>query len=74
MHVPLIAWRTSRRYTKDIVYVLSLPATMDKLQERIILKLAVNSITPDMLQRVWTKLDYSFDECRGTREAHIKYL
>ena len=37
-------------YVKDRVYVPPLPATVDKLQKRI--TVAVNSVTPDMLQRV----------------------
>jgi hypothetical protein len=32
---------------------------MDELQERI--TAAVNSVTPDMLQRVWSELDYRID-------------
>jgi len=39
-------------YLKDRVYVPPLPATVDKLQERI--TAAVNSVTPDMLQRFWS--------------------
>ena len=55
-------WRT--------VYVPPLPATVDKLQERI--TAAVNSVTPDMLQRVWSDLDYRIDVCRVTRGGHIE--
>jgi hypothetical protein len=32
---------------------------------------AVNSVTPDMLQRVWSELDYRSDVCRVTRWGHI---
>ena len=52
-------------YAKDRVYVPPLPATVDELQERI--TAAVKSVTPDMLQRVWSELDYSIDVCRVTR-------
>ena len=48
-------------YVKDRVYVPPLPATVDELQERI--TAAVKSVTPDMLQRVWAKLDYCIDVC-----------
>ena len=48
-------------YMKDRVYVPQLPATVDELQERI--TVAVNSVTPDMLQRVWSELDYRIDIC-----------
>jgi hypothetical protein len=33
---------------------------------------AVNSITPDMLQRVWSELDYRIDVCRVTRRGHVE--
>ena len=33
---------------------------------------AVNSVTPDMLQRVWSELDYRVDVCRVTRGGHIQ--
>ena len=45
-------------YVKNRVYVPPLPATM--------------SVTPDMLQRVWSKLDYHIDVCRVTRGGHIE--
>ena len=53
------------RYVKDRVYVPPLPATVGDLQERI--TAAVNSVTPDMLQRVRSELDYCIDICRVTR-------
>jgi hypothetical protein len=46
---------------KDRVYVPQLPATMDELQERI--TAAVNSVTPDMLHRDRSELDYRIDVC-----------
>jgi len=55
---------------KDRVYVPQLPVTVDELQERI--TAAVKSVTPDMLQRVWSKLDYHIDVCRVTRGGHIE--
>jgi len=36
------------------------------------LNAAVNSVTPDMLQRVWSELDYRIDVCRVTRGGHIE--
>jgi len=30
------------------------------------------SVTPDMLQRVWSELDYRIDVCRVTRGGHIE--
>jgi len=52
-------------YVKDRFYVPPLPATVDELQERTIA--AVKSVTPGMLQRVWSELDYHIDVCRVTR-------
>ena len=43
---------------------------VDELQERI--TAAVKSVTPDMLQRVWSELDYRIDVCRVTRGEHIE--
>jgi len=57
-------------YVKDRVYVPPLPATMDELQERI--TAAVNLVTQDMLQRVWSELDYRINVCRVTRGGHIE--
>ena len=55
---------------KDRVYVSPPHATVDELQERI--TGAVNSVMPDMLQRVWSELDYGIDVCRVTRGGHIE--
>jgi len=57
-------------YVKGRVYIPPLPATMDELQECI--TAAVNSVTPDMLQRVWSELDYHIDVCRVTKGGHIE--
>ena len=50
---------------KDRVYVLALPVTVDELRESI--TAAVNSVTPDMLQSVWSELDYRIDVCQVTK-------
>jgi len=63
-------WLFSWGYVKDRVYVPPLPATVDELQERV--TAAVNSVTPDMLQRVWSELDYRIDVCQVTRGGHIE--
>ena len=56
-------------YVKDRVYVPPLPATVDELREHI--AAAVNSVTPDMLQRAWSGLDYCIDVSRVTKGGHI---
>ena len=46
------------------------PVIVDELQQRV--TAAVKSVTPDMLQRVWSELDYRIDVCRVTRGGHMK--
>ena len=35
---------------------------------------AVETITPDLLSRVWQELDYRLDVCRVTKGAYIEHL
>jgi hypothetical protein len=55
-------------YVKDKVFVPPLPASIPDLKNRI--TTAVETITPDMLIRVWQELDYR----RVTKGAHIEHL
>jgi len=57
-------------YVKDRVYVPPLPATVDELQQCI--TGAVDSVKPDVLQRVWCELDYRIDVCWVTKGGHIE--
>ena len=59
-------------YVKDQVYVPPLPASIPELKLRI--RTAIETITADMLQRVWNELDYRVDVCRITKGAHIEHL
>jgi len=59
-------------YVKDQVYVSPLPASIPELKVRI--RTAIKTITADMLQTVWNKLDYRVDVCRITKGAHIEQL
>jgi hypothetical protein len=43
-------------YVKDQVYVPPLPASIPELKVRM--RTAIETITADMLQTVWNKLDY----------------
>ena len=54
------------------VYVPPLPASITKLKVRI--RIAIETITADMLQTVWNELDYRVDACRITKGAHIEHL
>jgi hypothetical protein len=59
-------------YVKDVVYVSPLPNDLQELRQRIIA--AVTTINRDMLERVWTEMDYRIDVCRVTRGSHIECL
>jgi hypothetical protein len=57
-------------YVKDVVYVPPPPNDLQELRHHIIT--AVTTINRDMLERVWTELDYQIDVCRVTRSSHIR--
>ena len=57
---------------KTLVYVLPLPANVNELNQRI--SIALETVTQDMLHRVWEELDYRLDVCRGTGGANIEHL
>jgi hypothetical protein len=59
-------------YVKDQVYVPPLPASIPELNVRI--RTAIETITADMLEKVWNKLHYRIDVCRITKGAHIEHL
>ena len=60
-------------YMKGLVFVLPLPANIEEMKQRI--TAALETVTEDMLQRVWHKLEYRLDVCRVTAgSAHIEHL
>jgi hypothetical protein len=59
-------------HVKDVVYVPPLPNDLQELRQRI--NAAVATINRDMLERVWTEMDYRIDVCRVTRGSHIECL
>jgi len=59
-------------YVNDHVYVPPLPATIPELKVRI--RTATETITADMLQTVWSELEYRVFVCRITKGAHIEHL
>jgi len=59
-------------YIKDQVYVPPLPASIPELKVRI--RIAIKTITADMLQTVWNELDYRVDVYTITKGAHIEHL
>jgi hypothetical protein len=48
------------------------PASIPDLKNRI--TVAMETITLDMLIRVWQELDYRLDVCHVTKRAHIEHL
>ena len=50
-------------FVKEAVYVPSLPTTLDDLKNRI--TTAVNSVTQDILLRVWNEFSYRLDVTRA---------
>ena len=59
-------------YVKEKVFVPSQPVSIPDLKNRI--TAAVETITPDLLSRVWQELDYRLDVCRVTKGAYIEHL
>ena len=59
-------------FVEDSVYIPPLPMSLKELRERI--THALQTITADMLHRVWDEFDYSVDVCRVTQGAHIEEL
>ena len=59
-------------FVKDSVYVPPLPMSLKELRDRI--THALQTITADMLRRVWDELDYRVDVCRVAQGAHIEGL
>ena len=57
---------------KDSVCVPPLPMPLNELRDRI--TLALQTITADMLHRVWDEFDYRVDVCRVTQGAYIEGL
>jgi len=57
---------------KDKVFVPPQPVSVPDLKNRI--TAAVETITPDLLSRVWQEFDYRLDVCRVTNGAYIEHL
>ena len=59
-------------FDKDSVYVPPLPMSLKELRDRI--THALQTITADMLHRVWDEFGYHVDVCRVTQGAHTEGL
>ena len=61
-----------RGYVKGLVFVPPLPANIEEMIQRI--TAALETVTKDMLQRVWHEFKYRLDMCRVTGGAHIEHF
>ena len=59
-------------FVKDAFHVPSLPTILDDLKSRI--TTAVNSVTQDILLRVWNEFSYRLDATRAAGGGHIEHL
>jgi hypothetical protein len=59
-------------FVKEAVYVWPLPTTSVDLKTRI--RTAVNSVTQDILLRVWDELSYRLDVIRAAGGGHTEHL
>ena len=59
-------------YVKGLVYIPPLPTNVVELKQRI--SSALETVTEDMVQRVWDELGYRLDVCRVAGGAHIENL
>ena len=57
---------------KGLVFVPPLPASIEEMKQKI--TAALETVTIDMLQRVWHELEYRLDVCTVTGGAHIEHL
>jgi len=60
------------QHSKFSLHTLQVFSLLPKLKVRI--RTAIETITADMLQKVWNELDYRVDVCRITKGAHIEHL
>ncbi|KAJ4449811.1 hypothetical protein ANN_01217 [Periplaneta americana] len=58
-------------YVKDAVYVPPLPMNLNELRNR--LTAAVNSVTQDILQRVWDEFSYRLDVVRAAGGGSFRF-
>ena len=59
-------------YVKGLVYLPPLPTNVVELKQRI--SLALDTVTENVLQRVWDELGYRVDACRVARGTRIENL
>jgi hypothetical protein len=61
-----------QEFLKVFFYVPLFPTSILKLKVQI--RTAIETITADMIQTDWNKLDYRVNVCRITNGAHIEHL
>jgi hypothetical protein len=59
-------------YVKDSVFLLPVQQELLELRRRFIA--AIVEINGDVLQRIWTEMDYRLDVCPDTKGGHVEHL
>ena len=59
-------------YVKGLAFVLPLPANIEEMKQRI--TAALETLSEDMLQRVWHEFENRLNVCKVTGGAHIEHL
>ena len=59
-------------YVKGLVFVSPLPANIEEMKQRI--TAALETVTKDILQRIWHKLQHRLDVCKVIGGAHTEHL
>jgi hypothetical protein len=59
-------------FVKETIYIRPLPTTLADLKTRI--TTAVNSVTQDILLRVWDEFSYRLDVIRAAGGGHTEHL
>ena len=57
---------------KGLVFVPPLPANIEEMKQRI--TAALETVTEDILQRVWLELEHRLGMCKVTGGAHFEHL
>jgi hypothetical protein len=59
---------------KVFFYDVRCAVVMHFSELKVRIRTAIETITADMLEKVWNKFDYRVDVCRITKVAHIEHL
>jgi hypothetical protein len=69
-----VQWAFRRQFKSDPSFPNSIRRLLSAVSDKGVPLAAAETITPDLLIRVWQELDYRLDVCRVTKGAHIDRL